>query len=216
MLWMFVKFPPLIHPLCFSLHPQGLRRRHGRQFGRRPPTLPRAGVGHIRLANGEREEGCCAWVGKAKGRRGAIGRGCKPGPQQPRPKPTRRRCWTIVGSRGRGQHLAPSPIFLRHVQAFLLDNQVCLLRYRNIRGGIYLLQLDGSQWTESKQSLVLIKVAPAKGQSHAFRLQTSLRTIHKSVLDSGRHPWSSPKATTQEGRTPFNQDSSVKRDWHVS
>ena len=97
MLWTFVKFPPLIHPLCFSLHPQGLRQRHGRQFGHRPLTLPRAGAGHIRPANGEREEGCCAGVGKAKGQRGAIERGCKPGAQQPRPKPTDAAVGQFVG-----------------------------------------------------------------------------------------------------------------------
>lgn len=78
------------------------------------------------------------------------------------------------------------PMFLGCVQAFLMDDKVCLLWYRNISGGIYSLQLDGTQWTGSRQSLMPIEVALAKGRSHAFRLWTSLRTIHKAVLDGGQ------------------------------
>ena len=83
----FVKFPPLINCLCFSLH------HHEGQLGSCRETLQRAGTSYIRLANSEQKNT-------------AIGRGCQPGAQQPRAKPTRHRCWTSHGSRGRGQHIA--------------------------------------------------------------------------------------------------------------
>ena len=94
----------------------------------------------------------------------------------------------FVGLVAEDSTLQKPSIFLGRVQAFLPDDQVCLLWYRNVGGGVYSLQLDGSQWTESRQSLVPVEVAPAKGRPHAFRLRTSLRTIHKAVLDGGRDP----------------------------
>ena len=42
------------------------------------------------------------------------------------------------------------------------------------------MEVDGSQWLELVETLVTIKVAMAKGCSHAHRLLTSVRTIHKS------------------------------------
>ena len=57
-------------------------------------------------------------------------------------------------------------IFLGCVPAFLRADKVLLLRYRNTRGGIYTLDLDGGQWVESKESLVTMKVAPAKGRAY--------------------------------------------------
>ena len=108
----------------------------------------------------------------------------------------------FVGLVAEDSTLQKPSIFLGRVQAFLPDDQVCLLWYRNVGGGVYSLQLDGSQWTESRQSLVPVEVASAKGRPHAFRLRTSLRTIHKAVLDGGRDPW----PTGQEGRTRFSRD----------
>ena len=94
----------------------------------------------------------------------------------------------FVGLMAEDSTLQKPSIFLGRVQAFLPEDQVCLLWYRNVGGGVYLLQLDGSQWTESRQSLVPVEVAPAKGRPHAFRLRTSLCTIHKAVLDGRQDP----------------------------
>ena len=61
-------------------------------------------------------------------------------------------------------------IFLAGVQAFESNNQVCLQWYRNSRAGLYMMEVDGSQWLELIETLVTIKVAMAKGCSHAHRL----------------------------------------------
>ena len=81
-------------------------------------------------------------------------------------------------------------ILLGCVQAFLLHYPVCLPWYKDGGGGIYLLQVDSSQWFESKDSLVPVEVGEAKGHQHSFRLWTSLRTIHKTILDGGHRPLS--------------------------
>lgn len=92
----------------------------------------------------------------------------------------------FVGLVAEDSTLQKPSVFLGRVQAFLPDGQVCLLWYKNVGGGIYSLQVDSSQWLESKESLVPVEVSAAKGREHAFRLRTSLRTIHKSVLDGDR------------------------------
>lgn len=94
----------------------------------------------------------------------------------------------FVGLVAEDSTLQKPSVFLGRVQAFLPDDQVCLLWYRNVGGGIYSLHVDGSQWTESKASLVPVEVAAAKKRPHAYRLRTSLRTIHKAVLDGARSP----------------------------
>ena len=78
-------------------------------------------------------------------------------------------------------------IMLARVQAFLPDGQVSLLWYRNVGGGLYALEVDGSQWIESVDALVPVKVVIAKGRSHSYRLMTSVRTIHKAVHGVARH-----------------------------
>ncbi|CAH3168253.1 unnamed protein product, partial [Porites evermanni] len=78
-------------------------------------------------------------------------------------------------------------IMLARVQAFLPDGQVSLLWYRNVGGGLYALEVDGSQWIESLDALVPVKVVAAKGRSHSYRLMTSVRTIHKAVHGVARH-----------------------------
>ena len=92
----------------------------------------------------------------------------------------------FVGLVAEDSTLRQPSIFLGRVQAFLPEDQVLLLWYRNTAGGIYTPHLDGDQWVESKESLVPVKVAPAKGRAHGQRLQTSLRTIHKAVMDGTR------------------------------
>lgn len=89
----------------------------------------------------------------------------------------------FVGLVAEDSTLQHPSVFLGRVQAFLPDDQVCLLWYKNVGGGIYSLQVDGSQWLESKRSLVPVEMSAARGRQHAFRLRTSLRTIHKAVLD---------------------------------
>ena len=95
----------------------------------------------------------------------------------------------FVGLVAEESTLQKPSVFLGRVQAFLPGSQVSLLWYKNVGGGVYLLQVDGGlHWEESKASLVPVEVAPATGCQHAYRLRTSLRTIHKSVLDGGRAP----------------------------
>ncbi|CAH3192993.1 unnamed protein product, partial [Porites evermanni] len=78
-------------------------------------------------------------------------------------------------------------IMLARVQAFLPDGQVSLLWYRNVGGGLYALEVNSSQWIESVEDLVPVKVVMAKGRSHLYRLMTSVRTIHKAVHGVARH-----------------------------
>lgn len=164
--WRF-KFSPLIHCLCFSLHPQRLRLCHERQLDSCPATLPRAGTGYIRPGNGELEEGCFPGVGQAKGRRGAIARGCHSGVEHPEPSQLDVAVGEFVGLVAEDSTLQKPSIFQGRVQAFLPDGQVCLLWYRIVGGGVYSLQVDDSLWTESR---VPMEVVPAKGRAHTFRL----------------------------------------------
>ena len=103
-------------------------------------------------------------------------------------QPTAHHCWRIGGSS-------------RGVSKYSYRN-------RNVGFGIYSLQVDSSKWIESRESLVPMEVAAARGRQHAYSLQISLRTIHKAVLDGGwipdllkgrrgargqrRHAWSEP------------------------
>lgn len=111
-----------------------------------------------------------------------------PGPGRSQPSQPDIAAGDFVGLVAEDSSLQKPSIFLGRVQAFLPNDQVCLLWYRNIGGGIYSLQVDGSQWIESRETLVPVEVAAAKGRPHAYRLRTSLRTIHKAVLDGGREP----------------------------
>lgn len=90
----------------------------------------------------------------------------------------------FVGLVAENSTLQKPSIFLGRVQAFLPGDQVCLLWYKNSGGSVYSLDLESEQWLESKDSLVPVKVAPAKGRAHAYRLLTSLRTVHKQVKQS--------------------------------
>ena len=89
----------------------------------------------------------------------------------------------FVGLVAEDSTLRQPSIFLGRVQAFLPEDQVLLLWFRNTGGGIYTPHLDGDQWVESKESLVPVEVAPAKGCPYGQCLKTSLRTIHKAVMD---------------------------------
>jgi len=106
-----------------------------------------------------------------------------PGPSN-RPQQPEFGIGDFVGLVAEDSTLQKPSVFLGRVQAFLGDDQVCLLWYKNVGGGIYSLQVDSSQWLESRESLVPVEVLAAKGREHAVRLRTSLRTIHKAVLDS--------------------------------
>lgn len=92
----------------------------------------------------------------------------------------------FVGLVGEESTLQKPCIFLGRVQALLPDGQVCLLWYKNVGGGVYSLEVDGSQWLESKDALVSVRVAAARGRLHSYRLMTSLRSIHKEVHGGGR------------------------------
>ena len=56
-------------------------------------------------------------------------------------------------------------VSLRCVQAFVSEDKVLLLWYRNTGGGIYTPDLDGGQWVESKELVVAVKLASAKGRA---------------------------------------------------
>lgn len=103
-------------------------------------------------------------------------------PVRPSHHQTGDQCWDFVGLVVEDSTVQKPTIFLGCAQAFLPADKLLLLRYRNTRGGIYTLDLDGGQWVESKESLTM-KVAPAKGRAYGQQLQTSLRTIHKAVMD---------------------------------
>ena len=87
----------------------------------------------------------------------------------------------FVGLVGEDSTLQKPSILLGRIQAFLPDRQACLLWYRHTGGGVYSLEVEGGEWLESRDALIPVSVAPAKGRMHAYRLRTSLRTIHKAV-----------------------------------
>ena len=87
----------------------------------------------------------------------------------------------FVGLVGEDSTLQKPSILLGRIQAFLPDHQACLLWYRHTGGGVYSLEVEGGEWLESRDALIPVSVAPAKGRPHAYRLRTSLRSIHKAV-----------------------------------
>ena len=97
---------------------------------------------------------------------------------QPATEEAEIRVGDFVGLVAEDSTLMQPSIFLGLVQAFLPEDQVLLLWYRSTAGGVYTPHLDGEQWLELKESLVPVKVAPAKGRPYGQRLKTSLRTIH--------------------------------------
>ena len=92
----------------------------------------------------------------------------------------------FVGLVAEGSTLQKPSIFLGRVQAFLPEGQALLLWYRHTGGSNYAPDLDGEQWVESRESLVAVKVAAAKGSPYAMRLLTSVREIHKAVMGGER------------------------------
>ena len=162
--------------------------RHSREqaqatYDRRTATERKAAALELARQKAEEEPGCSKDT---------------PAPPVSEPSPSDIGTGDFVGLVAEDSTLQKPSIFLGRVQAFLPSDQVCLLWYRNVGGGIYSLQVDGNQWVESRESLVPVEVAAAKGRQHAYRLRTSLRTIHKAVLDGGRDPWSSDRAAKQE------------------
>ena len=51
-----------------------------------------------------------------------------------------------------------------------------------VPGNVYKLHLDGTEWVEAIDSLVAVTLSPAKNKPGCFRLNSSLRSIHKQVV----------------------------------
>lgn len=64
----------------------------------------------------------------------------------------------------------------------LVDRQAVLLWYKPAPGNVYKLHLDGTEWVEAIDSLVAVTLSPAKNKPGCFRLNSSLRSIHKQVV----------------------------------
>lgn len=61
--------------------------------------------------------------------------------------------------------------------------EVSLLYYKNTKGSHYALELDGSSWTETVNSLVSVNMGISKKIPDQYVLNTSKRSIHKQVFD---------------------------------
>lgn len=71
-------------------------------------------------------------------------------------------------------------VLVARIHALLEAGEASLLWYKPQGAGLYSLEVDG-QWTEPIGALVPINVKPAKGKKDAYRLCTSLKTVHKAV-----------------------------------
>lgn len=71
-------------------------------------------------------------------------------------------------------------VLVAQVHALLPDQKVSLLWYKANKN-LFRLQLDGESWVEHVDCLLPINMTPAKNKPGCYRLQTSLREIHKSL-----------------------------------
>ena len=79
---------------------------------------------------------------------------------------------------------------------------------RSFFWGTGLLEVASIPWTwmvasgwSRKESLVNMKVAPAKGRAYGQQLLTSLRTIHIAVMDGKQECW--PSSQTRKTKTKW-------------
>lgn len=74
-------------------------------------------------------------------------------------------------------------ILIGRVMYFTKPGQeVALLHYRNIKANNYVLEVDGSCWTESVKSLVSVKMSLSTKVPDQYVLKISRRAIHKQVF----------------------------------
>ena len=88
----------------------------------------------------------------------------------------------FVGLVEEGSALNKPLILIGQIQSFLEDGKVSLLWYTS-RKNLYSLNLDGNQWVEDMACLTAVTMNPARNQPGRFRLATSLRAIHKTLMD---------------------------------
>ena len=178
-----------------------MRRTHERQPCRLPPTLPTTSPEDLRPTHCERERDHGTRVGQAEGqRRASWRRGC-----WAQPPPGHRRTgdqgWRLCRTRSWGQHPTAAFDFPGSCWSILARRPgPPPVVQEHCRWHQY-PHLDGDQWVESKESLVPMKVAPAKGRAYGQRLKTSLRTIHKAVMDGTRESW--PASRKRKSKTKW-------------
>ena len=84
-----------------------------------------------------------------------------------------------------GSTLQNPLVLVARIHALQQGGEASLLWYKPQSAGIYCLEVQG-QWTEPIGALVAIKVKQAKGKKDAYRLCTSLRSVHKAVYGASR------------------------------
>lgn len=74
-------------------------------------------------------------------------------------------------------------ILVAQVHSITGQQEATLLWYKKISKGLYKLELNGQQWTESLASLVPVTVKAAKNRPGVFRLFTSPRAVHRAAFE---------------------------------
>lgn len=90
---------------------------------------------------------------------------------------------SFVGLVQEGSTLDCPMILIGRVNGFTKKGLVRLLHYKHCKGKNYALSLDGEKWTEKLNSLVAVQMKPSNKIPEQFTLTTSLKSIHKQVLD---------------------------------
>jgi len=88
----------------------------------------------------------------------------------------------FVGLIERESTLRSPKILIGQVHAFLANGKVSLLWYKAYKN-YFKLELDGDQWVEDVACLVPVEMTPVKNKVGLYRLNNSLRSIHRSLTD---------------------------------
>ena len=75
-------------------------------------------------------------------------------------------------------------LLLGQVNCITGRQRASLIWYKKISKGLYKLELNGEEWTESLVSLVPVTVKAAKNRPGVFRLADSPRTIHRAAFEN--------------------------------
>ena len=74
-------------------------------------------------------------------------------------------------------------VWIAQVQS-LANRQASLLWYKRVAANTYKLELTGTDWKESLDSLVPVEMQAKKDASGTYKLLASTRSIHKAVMNS--------------------------------